>query len=277
MTSLANPRSIGPVVGGALHQGGAATAWIHPTRQGLWFRRRGGDAALAATLEHVEEVSRRTRLRQGALVVETAEHLLAALSGLGHWHACVELDGLEPPILDGSAAGWVERLDGAGWTPRDAGLRYVVARRVEVCEGPARCLLEPAEVSTIECLIAFDHPAIGQQQASWQRDDVATFRREIAPARTFGFLAERERLQRAGLARGARADNVLVFDEQGPLTEPRFADEPVRHKLLDAIGDLALLGAPLQGRVLVERASHALLTRTLEQALASGAITHETD
>lgn len=273
MTSLADPCSIGPVMGKALHEGGPATAWVHPTRRGLWFRRCGGEDRLPASLEHVEQACRRSRLRHGAVSVETAEHLLAALSGLGHWHACIELDACEPPILDGSALGWVERLDAARWAPRDPGRRCVVRRTLEVCDGPARCLLEPAALSTIECRIAFDHPAIGQQQAAWQVGDVATFCREIAGARTFGFLAERERLHRAGLARGASAENVLVFDERGPLGALRFADEPVRHKLLDAIGDLALLGAPLQGRVLVERASHALLTRTLKQALATGAIT----
>ena len=139
----------------------------------------------------------------------------------------------------------------------------------------ARCALRPrdGDALIIDCAIAFDHAAIGAQRRRFVLDDGARFASEIAPARTFGLLADAEALRARGLARGASHDNTLVFDDEGPMSAPRFADEPVRHKILDVIGDCALLGAPLCGEVEVVRGGHALLCEVLRAALARGAVT----
>ncbi|MCK5797357.1 MAG: UDP-3-O-acyl-N-acetylglucosamine deacetylase [Deltaproteobacteria bacterium] len=260
----------------------------------MWIREgvfEAGDAALVfdrqdlipprvveASLRHAFSCSRRTSLRQGGVEVQTVEHLLAACAGLGRFGVRVALEGSEVPILDGSARAFCQLLSGSSGAPRateDSQECWRVLRPFEVRRGAARYRLEPSRVGHVVSRIDFAHPAIGRQEAAWRVGDHRAFIEEIAPARTFGFVEELETLRRGGLIQGATWDCALVFDPTGPLSEPRFEDEPARHKLLDLIGDLALLGAPLAGRLLAFRPSHALTLETLRGAIAAGALCFE--
>ena len=180
----------------------------------------------------------------------TAEHLLAALRGLNVDNVMVEIDGPEVPIMDGSAAAFVDALDQAGLTTRALPRRYIeVLKPVRVTKGAAFGELRPYEHGfRVEAEIDFDHPLIGKQALSLDIEP-DSFRREIARARTFGFMKDVSKLWSAGFALGASMENTLVISEDRILNPEglRFADEFVRHKVLDAIGDLALAGLPLIG------------------------------
>jgi UDP-3-O-acyl-N-acetylglucosamine deacetylase len=230
-------------------------------------------AELAATLALARPAQRRSVLADGRTRVETAEHLLGALFALGIADARVLLDAPEPPILDGSAAPFAEALLAASVPGPGTTEAWVVERPALRVEGEGRCDLAPERgCLVVDCLIDFADPGIGRQRLALTVGPPERFLQEIAPARTFGRLAEAEALRRQGLALGAHPSNVLVFGDHGPLTAPRFVDEPVRHKVLDALGELALLGLPLQGRLSLRRCSHRLLVATLRQAVASGAL-----
>lgn len=271
-----------PLSGISLHHGSAAQARILPRhdRQPAYALRRTDLPAaepLLAELIYAAGAARRTTLGEGPAAVETAEHVLSALAGCRVVGAAVELDGPELPILDGSAQPWVQLLEPQlGVASREAA-RWKVVRDFEYRLEASVCRLTPSESALIECSIDFSHPLIGRQRRHWDIGDRESYIAEIAPARTFGFLKDAERLWAAGLAKGASLDSVLVFDDRGLASgELRFADEPVRHKLLDAIGDLALLGAPLAaGVVRLERPSHQLVIEALKAACADGALAHE--
>jgi UDP-3-O-[3-hydroxymyristoyl] N-acetylglucosamine deacetylase len=182
--------------------------------------------------------------------VSTVEHLMAVFCGLGVDNAVVSLDGPEAPIMDGSCEPFVRLLDEAGRRPQQARRRFIeILEPVEVTEGDKRAALLPAEGFEVAFEIAFDTAAIGRQRIDAALDE-AVFRREFADCRTFGFLHEMAALREAGLGRGGSLDNVVVIDGADVLnpTGLRRSDEFVRHKALDAIGDLYLLGGPLIGR-----------------------------
>ena len=191
----------------------------------------------------------------------TAEHLLAALRGLAVDNVLVELDGPEVPIMDGSAAAFVDAIDTAGLTPRATPRRYIkVLKPVRVSMDEAHGELRPnEECFRVEAEIEFDHPLIGRQALSLDVEP-DTFRREIARARTFGFMRDVAKLWSAGYALGASFDNTLVITEDRVLNPDglRYADEFVRHKVLDAIGDLALAGLPLLATYRTVRGGHKL-------------------
>lgn len=202
-----------------------------------------------------------TRLAQGGLAVSTVEHLLAAASALRIDNLRIELDGPEVPDLDGCALSFARLLRSAGAQEQPAPRRALrLARRIELRDGERWIRAEPAEGLQLSYAIDFEHPAIGSQQLALGPLTPELFERELAGARTFGFLAELPRLQRLGLARGGDLERVLMLDERALLTPGglRFKDEFVRHKLLDLVGDLALLGRPLEARVGVSRGGHAL-------------------
>jgi UDP-3-O-[3-hydroxymyristoyl] N-acetylglucosamine deacetylase len=192
--------------------------------------------------------------------VAVIEHVMAALAGASVDDCEVQVDGPEPPILDGDALSYLVRIDQAGTREQPGRSRPLrVLRPVEVAVGEARCRLLPAARPEYGFDIAFASPVVGRQTF----DFVLTpegFRREIAPSRTFGFLEVAVQLRAAGLARGADLSNTLVIDGDGLLNEGlrRFPDEFVRHKILDAIGDLKLAGMPVIGRFEGYRSSHAL-------------------
>jgi UDP-3-O-[3-hydroxymyristoyl] N-acetylglucosamine deacetylase len=211
------------------------------------------------------------------VTVSTVEHLLAALFALGIFDAEILLDGPEVPALDGSAAPFARALLAASRPVARSGPIWRVVRPVICTRGASACRLFPGGGLTIDCRIDFAHPAVGRQRV---RLDVARqelFLRRFAPARTFGFLEEAAALTGLGLARGATLRSALVFGPAGPLNRggSRFRDEPVRHKLVDALGDLALLGAGLSGVVRLERSSHRLVHQALRRGIADGALVRE--
>ncbi len=194
------------------------------------------------------------------VTVSTIEHLMAALAALGVDNAVVELDGPEVPIMDGSAAPFVSLLDRAGLRRQDAPRRFIeILAEVEVTEGDKRAVLSPAETTEIAFEIAFDSAAIGRQRVDLEIT-AETFREELASARTFGFVHEVEALRAAGLARGGSLENAIVIEGDRVLNPGglRFTDEFVRHKALDALGDLYVLGAPILGRFEGVKAGHGL-------------------
>jgi UDP-3-O-[3-hydroxymyristoyl] N-acetylglucosamine deacetylase len=194
-----------------------------------------------------------------AVTVQTVEHLLAALVGLGVDNCVVQLDADEVPILDGSASPWVYLIREAGLraTPRPRLVRRVT-RSLTITSGQASIAVHPASLLRLTCSIDFAHPVIGHQTVSLTVTP-RTFAEQLAPARTFGFLREVEALRRAGLVRGGSYANAIVLDEHEVLNgKLRFPDELVRHKALDLLGDLALTGHPILGHVVAHRAGHAL-------------------
>lgn len=226
--------------------------------QGILFRRRDlGGRAIPAGLDSVAATERRTALRGGAERVDTVEHLLAAVYASGIDDLTIVLDGPEVPILDGSFAPFMTLVEGAGSVElagRATELRLDHPMAVE--EGGAKYRLVPDEGLTIDLTLDYQEPVIGRQRAVW-RVDRETFRAEIAPARTFGFLDEVEPLRERGLLAGATAECAMVLSPVAVLnTSPRWPDEFARHKVGDLIGDLALLGARLNLRVIAERPSH---------------------
>lgn len=192
--------------------------------------------------------------------VSTVEHLLAALLAEGIDNAIIAVSGQEIPVLDGSAARWVEELQSAGRTAQDAPRRIlVVTAPVEISDGDRSARLLPADVLEVAASIVFDHPSIGHQELSLRLHNGA-FSHELAWARTFGFLAEVEMMHRMGLAQGGGLDNAVVYDDTGVMNPDglRSPDEAVRHKLLDMVGDLALAGVAVQARFEATRPGHAL-------------------
>jgi UDP-3-O-[3-hydroxymyristoyl] N-acetylglucosamine deacetylase len=228
------------------------------------------DFEIPASVECIAHCSYATTLMRTGVMLSTVEHLLAALRGLGVDNAYIEVDNLELPIMDGSSDEFAEMILRAGIVEQPAARRALrVRRRVEVEQGARRISVEPFEAWEIVCMIDFAHPLIGVQRMSFDVLDAEAFRREIAGARTFGFTEEIEALRRANLIRGGSLDNAIVLTPDGMLNETplRCADEFVRHKILDIIGDLALLGIPLLGRVRAERSGHLLHAALMSKLL----------
>ena len=253
-----------------LHSGDEVAVLLHPWPEaGVWVS-WSGDAQHPVRLQpsQVRDSQLCTTLELGERRLATVEHLLAALAGCGLTHVHLEVDGREVPLLDGSAQGWVEAIAEAGITPAatPAARRPVLEGPVALHRGNSVITATPADQFTLVGVIDFPQPAIGRQQWTVALTP-ERFVAEIAPARTFGFREQVEQLRAAGLIQGGALDNALVCDGDHWVNPPlRFADEPVRHKLLDLIGDLALVGFP-RAQVLVYRGSHGLHT-DLAAALA---------
>jgi UDP-3-O-[3-hydroxymyristoyl] N-acetylglucosamine deacetylase len=247
--------------GTGLHCGRPARLTLHPAPAGYGIRFVRSDLGLEvpARLEYLDGVEHATTLRRGDATVGTVEHLLSALYAVGVDDVRIVVDGPEVPILDGSSAPFVVLIHEAGLRahaePRAA---LAVLRPIEVQVGDKWARLLPAAGFEISYAIAFDHPLL-RHQAIELDVSVESFVEQIAPARTFGFLSEVEALQRQGLARGGSLDNAIVIGDTAVLNGTlRFEDEFVRHKVLDAIGDLALLGRPLMARLEAYKAGHAV-------------------
>ncbi len=249
--------------GTGLHSGATVTVRVHPARaeEGRYFVRVDQPQAspLPARLAAVGATQLSTELVQDGAQVRTVEHLLAALVGSGIDCARIELDGPEVPLLDGSARDWVTAIAQAGCTPLgDAPPPRRVTEPITVQAGEAFALALPALEPRFTYGIDFPYPAIGKQWHSWSPAQEA-FATEIAPARTFGFADQIEQLRQAGLIAGGSLENALVCDDRDWLNPPlRFANEPVRHKLLDLVGDLSLLGRWPQAHIVAYKASHRL-------------------
>jgi UDP-3-O-[3-hydroxymyristoyl] N-acetylglucosamine deacetylase len=215
---------------------------------------------IAARIESVSQTVLSTELAEAEARVRTVEHLLAALAGMGVDNARIEMDAPEVPLLDGSAKQWVEAISQVGVVPQAAPRSAkVVPEPVWVREGDAFVAALPASETRFTYGIDFDLPAIGNQWHSWSTAGTLAFQSEIAPARTFGLLHQLEYLRAQGLIKGGSLENALVCGQEGWLNPPlRFANEPVRHKLLDLVGDLSLFGEIPQAHFLAYKASHSL-------------------
>ncbi len=240
-----------------------------PAEHGIRFVRVDVGVEIPATLAHLSRQDHATTLSHDGVSVDTVEHLLSALYALGVDDVRVEIDGPEIPILDGSAAPFVILIHEAGLRPLNTSREYLkVLKPVEVTRGGKWARLVPSEHFEVSYAIGFDHPLL-RHQAKAQRITPRAFTDAVAPARTFGFLHEVETLRRHGLALGGSLDNAIVIGESGVLNNKlRFDDEFVRHKILDAVGDLALLGHPLLGRLEASKAGHALHAAVAQKLLA---------
>jgi UDP-3-O-[3-hydroxymyristoyl] N-acetylglucosamine deacetylase len=257
-----------------LHSGNKVTLSLRPAPAdyGIRFQRADlGGLEIPATVTHLAGIQYQTGLAREAVSVETVEHLLAALTALGIDNVIVELNQPEVPIMDGSAAPFVYLiLNEAGVKKLTAPRRYLkVLRPVSLTHGDKRIALYPSDHFKVSYSISFDHPLLRHQSLT-MRITEESFVEDIAPARTFGFLKEVEMLRQRGLALGGSLDNAIVLGETGVLNPLRFEDEFVRHKILDVIGDLSLVGHPVIGHVVAHRGGHALHTafaaKILEEA-----------
>lgn len=270
-------RSPAECEGIALHGGQQAKVRLipAPVDTGIVFVRTDLEppVEIPARSDHVVDTRLATTLGRGGATVGTVEHLIAALVGLGVDNVRIEIDGPELPILDGSAQPFVDLVLAAGGTiAQRRPKRFLVVRKtVTVTDetGAKLARLEPASCFSLRCSIDFDHPIVNQQSFELALSDAA-FVRELARARTFGFARDVDAMHAAGLARGGGLENAVVIDDFS-IRNPeglRFPDEFVRHKILDAIGDLALLGAPVIGRYVGHKSGHALNARLTAALLA---------
>jgi UDP-3-O-[3-hydroxymyristoyl] N-acetylglucosamine deacetylase len=228
------------------------------------------DFEIPASVECIAHCSYATTLMRTGVMLSTVEHLLAALRGLGVDNCYVDVDNLELPIMDGSSDDFADAVLQAGVVEQPAARRALrVRRRVEVEQGARRVSVEPFDGWEIDCLIDFEHPLIGTQRMRFDALDPAAFLRDISPARTFGFTEEIEALRRANLIRGGSLENAIVLTPEGMLNETplRRPEEFVRHKILDIIGDLALLGMTPLGLVRAERSGHLLHAQLMSKLL----------
>ncbi len=257
-------------IGGGLHSGAPVTMRLlpAPAGSGIVFRRTDlDDFEIPAIGRNVAKVSYATSLMRQGVLISTTEHLLSAFIGMGVDNVIVELDNLELPILDGSALPYVEAFHKIGIRTQRRHREYIrVLKPIEVREGNKFIGVYPGAGYRIEYSIDFPAP-IGQQHASI---DLAadTYGSLIAAARTFGYKADEKRLREMGLIRGASPANAIVLGPDGPENGPlRFRDEYVRHKVLDLIGDLALAGRRIEGKVVAERAGHFMHTALVSRLL----------
>lgn len=256
----------------ALHSGEQVSVRLHPAEPGTGVVFVVDGVAVSAAVAHVVDTQLATTLARDDVRVRMVEHLLAACVGVGLDNVRVEVEGDEVPVLDGCAAAWVESITEVGLSAQSEPRRAaVVLRPFEIVDGSRRARLLPADETVLDVSIDFEHAHVGRQQLELTLTPGA-FARELAWARTFGFERHVPAMRRMGLVRGGSLDNALVFGEDGVLNTGglRATDEPVRHKMLDALGDLALLGAPLKGRLEAERPGHGLIVGLLRAALDAG-------
>ncbi|HEY1752643.1 MAG TPA: UDP-3-O-acyl-N-acetylglucosamine deacetylase [Caulobacteraceae bacterium] len=273
-TTLAAPARLAGV---GIHGGLTVSLAIlpAPADSGINFVRTDvaeAEAAIPALADRVCDTRLATVIGNDAgTTVSTVEHLMAAFAGLGIDNARVELDGPETPIMDGSAADFADALAGAGRSDQGEARRFIqILEPIEVSGPGKRAVLLPAQRFEMSVEIIFDAPAIGRQQIELAVDP-QSFRAEIAGARTFGFIAEVEQLRAAGLGRGATLENTIVVDGDRVLNPEALArpDDFVRHKALDALGDLAMLGYPILGRYEASCGGHALNHALVSAVLAN--------
>lgn len=269
LTTIAGP---GTLEGIGLHSGAPVTMTLRPAAPGtgiVFVRTDLGDAEVPAVIGNLARTSYATTLESDGVAVATVEHVLSAAVGMGIDDLRVELDAGEVPILDGSAAPVVRLLEQVGLDRSEVPRQVMRIRQpVTIREGDKSISIAPGRGLRVRYSISFDHPAIGDSRRQFllrRRNYI----REIAPARTFCRLAEVEALREAGLARGGSLENALVVDGEGLMNGPlRYRDEFVRHKILDLLGDLALLGVPVEGVIRARRAGHALHTRLVQELMA---------
>jgi len=254
-----------------LHTGVSGTMRLVPAPPdtGIVFRRVDlDDFLIEAHGSNVARVSYATSLMKQGVLLSTTEHLLAAIYSCGIDNIYIDIDSIEVPILDGSAEPFMQMIDQAGVRKLRRKRRYLkVLKPVEVVEDGRRIGIYPDDEFRVRCFVDFPHPLVGQQEVEMIVNG-QTFRKVLSRARTFCFESDIEPLRAMGLIRGGSLDNAIVLTKDNMLNGPlRFADEFGRHKALDLIGDLALVGLPLKGRVEARKAGHALHTQLVSRLL----------
>ncbi len=255
-----------------LHTGVAVNLTLKPAPENsgyIFVRTDLDDFEIPASIEYISHCSYATTLVRRGVLLSTCEHLLAALRGSNIDNCFIELDSIEIPILDGSSENWLELIEKSGIVEQNAPRHYLkILKKVEFEQGDRRMSAEPADAYEIECSIDFPHPLIGRQIFNFTLAN-DSFGREIGSARTFGFTTEIEMLRKANLALGGSLDNAIVLTPEGMLNDQplRYKDEFVRHKTLDIIGDFALLGMPLLGKLRAEKGGHSVHSSLMSKLL----------
>ncbi len=259
------------ITGIGLHSGIYTKVALHPAPagSGITFVRADLDGLRIPALQaSTTALDHATTVGRDDVSVGTVEHLLSAVMACGITDVDVHIDGPEVPIVDGSALPFMHLIDAAG--TKELGVDVPVLRisePIEVVDGEKSIRITPANRLILKYKIDFPHPAIGREALHFDFEH-DNFLRKIAPARTFGFLRDVEKLRAAGLARGGSVENCIVLDDKGVMNGPlRFKDEFVRHKILDLLGDLALIGRPIVGEITAHRAGHALHSKFVEKIL----------
>ena len=269
-TTIARSTAISGI---GLHTGQRINMTLRPAEAGtgIVFHRKIGErtVTIEATSANVVNTQMATVIGKGDVRVSTVEHLLSALAAYGVDNLHIDIDGPEVPIMDGSAAPFASIIEEAGQRHHHQSRKFLAIRKpVSVIDGEKRVSIIPSRFFRITFDIAFQHPCIALQQRSVKVSS-SVFRRDLAPARTFGFLRDVENLKAAGLARGGSLENAIVVDDERILNPEglRFQDEFVRHKILDAIGDLSLIGYPILGHVRAFKAGHDINHQLVEKLL----------
>jgi UDP-3-O-[3-hydroxymyristoyl] N-acetylglucosamine deacetylase len=260
--------------GVGVHSGAVVNLTLRPAPadHGIVFVRTdtARPVTIPALAEFVVDTSLATTLGRDGVKVGTVEHLMSALAGLGVDNLRVELDGPEVPVMDGSAAHFAHMIATAGVRELEAPRSYLVIKKtVSVVDGEKEASLSPAGGFRVSCTIDFKHPSISAQSFELEVSDRG-FLRDISRARTFGFLRDVEMLKKMGLARGGSLENAIVMDDKAILNPEglRFPDEFVRHKILDAVGDVSLFGRPVVGHLKAFKTGHALNHKLVQKVLA---------
>ena len=267
--TIAEPAGLSGV---GLHSGVEVSIRLLPAASGtgVVFVRTDLDGfEIPADWKHVAKVSYATSLMRKGVLLSTTEHLLSVLYVMGIDNVRVEIDNLEVPIADGSGLPFVELIQQAGVRRQRRPRRYIrVKQALDVVEDGKRIAVEPGDSFRVVCESDYAHELVGAQRLALELTP-EVYAQEIAPARTFGFEHDLDAMRDMGLIRGASLENAVCFGDNGVLNPGglRFADEPCRHKLLDLIGDLALLGRPLLGRLTAVRAGHAMHTALVGRLL----------
>lgn len=260
------------ITGVGLHTGVDVNMTLRPAPENtgyIFVRRDLDNFEIPASVEYISHCSYATTLMRRGVVLSTCEHLLSALRGAGVDNCFIDLDSIEIPIMDGSSEDFIELISNAGVIEQNAPRRiFRILDRVEFEQGDRKMSIEPADNYEIDCVIDFPHPFITRQSLHFVFKN-GSFGKEIASARTFGFTHEIEMLRKANLALGGSLDNAIVLTPDGMLNETplRFDDEFVRHKILDIIGDFALIGMPIQGKITAEKSGHSVHASLMSKLL----------
>ena len=255
-----------------LHTGVDVNLTLRPAPENtgyIFVRTDLDDFEIPASVEYISHCSYATTLMRRGVVLSTCEHILSALRGAGVDNCFIDLDNIEIPIMDGSSEDWIVLIEKAGVTEQKTQRRiFRVLERVEFEKDGRRMSIEPANEYQIDCVIDFPHPFINKQTFNFVLIN-GSFGKQIASARTFGFTSEIEMLRKANLALGGSLDNAIVLTADGMLNEAplRFDDEFVRHKILDIIGDFALLGMPIEGKITAEKSGHSVHASLMSKLL----------
>ncbi len=267
--TIARPVSVSGV---GLHTGAAVNLTLKPAPENtgyIFVRTDLDNFEIPASVEYISHCSYATTLMRRGVVLSTCEHLLSALRGSGVDNCFIEVDNIEIPILDGSSENFIELIEKAGLAAQEVPRRvFRVLERVEFVQGDREMSIEPSSSFEIECAIDFPHPFIKKQSLTFRIEN-GSFGRQIASARTFGFTHEIDMLRKANLALGGSLENAIVLTPDGMLNETplRFDDEFVRHKILDIIGDLALIGMPIEGKITAKKTGHSVHASLMSKLL----------